>query len=99
MIAFDTNLAVYALNTSTPQHAGARKFIESLANRDDVIVCEMMLVELYMILRNPKIFSKPMKSAMAVEYCNRFRDNQKWHIVEYAPVMSQVWELAAENSA
>jgi len=29
-----------------PQHAAARHFLESLAPRGDVVVCELMLVEL-----------------------------------------------------
>jgi predicted nucleic acid-binding protein len=47
MLAFDTNLVVHACNTSSPQHAAATAFLESLADRHDVVVCELMLVEVY----------------------------------------------------
>jgi predicted nucleic acid-binding protein len=54
MISLDTNLAVYAANSSMPGHAAARGFLESLGSRDDVVVCELMLVELYLKLRDPR---------------------------------------------
>ena len=97
MISFDTNLAVYAANSSMPQHATARRFIESLAGRDDVVVGELMLVEFYLKLRNPRIFPNPMDAAIAVAWCDRFRDHQKWLLVESAPVMGAVWRLAAKE--
>lgn len=98
MISFDTNLAVYAANASMPQHATARRFLESLGTRDDVVVCELMLVELYLKLRNPWLFSKPMDVALAVAWCGRLRDHQDWLLVESAPVMPGVWRLAARKA-
>ena len=97
MISFDTNLAVYAANASMVQHAAARRFFESLATRDDVVVCEMMLVELYLKLRNPRIFPKPLDAPMAVAWCDRFRNHRNWLLVDSAPVMPQVWRLAARK--
>ena len=97
MISFDTNLAVYAANSSMPQHAAARQFIESLASRDDVVIGELMLVELYLKLRNPRIFPNPMDAPTAVAWCDRFRDHQDWLLVESAPVMSEVWRLSAKD--
>ena len=97
MIAFDTNLAVYAANSSVPQHDRARQFLVSLATRDDVVVCELMLVELYLKLRNPKIFPKPMDAGTAVAWCDRLRDHQSWLLVDSAPVMPEVWWLAAKE--
>jgi len=97
MISFDTNLAVYAANSAMPQHSAARQFLESLAPRSDVVVCELMLVELYLKLRNPAIFPKPLTSAEASERCQNFRRNANWHLVESAPVMDQVWKLASSK--
>ena len=45
MLSFDTNLAVYAANSASPFHAKATAFIQSLATRKDVAVCELVLVE------------------------------------------------------
>lgn len=97
MIAFDTNLAVYAANSSVPQHGRARQFLESLATRDDVVVCELMLVELYLKLRNSKIFPKPMDAGTAVAWCDRLRDHQSWLLVDSGPVMPEVWRFAAKE--
>jgi uncharacterized protein len=97
VISFDTNLAVYATNSAMPQHFVARQFLESLARRNDVAVCEMMLVEFYLKLRNPAIFLRPLSAAEAVERCQRFRENRNWRLVESAPVMTQVLKRASEK--
>src|ERR1043165_4904774 len=100
MVSFDTNLAVYANNSAMPQHAASREFIESLATRGDVVICELMLVELYLKLRSPAIFPKPLGAPEAADRCQRLRDNENWQIVASAPVMEQVWRLArAQNFA
>ena len=65
MISFDTNIAVHAANSSSPQHASAIAFLRSLATRKDVAICELVLVELYLKLRNEKIFSKPLSAKSA----------------------------------
>ena len=62
MLSFDTNLAVHAANTASPWHAQATAFIQSLAARKDVAICELVLVELYLKLRNEKIFSRPLNA-------------------------------------
>lgn len=95
MLAFDTNLAVYAANTAMAQHRPARRFLEGLAGRDDVVVCELMLVELYLKLRNKAIFPHPMSAARAAAECHAYRNNRLWTLVESAPVMAEVWRLAA----
>ena len=95
MLSFDTNLAVYATNSATPQHSAAREFLHRLINRQDVAVCELMLVELYLKLRNPVIFPKPLTASEAVAHCRQFRENGNWRLLESAPVMDQVWRLAS----
>jgi toxin-antitoxin system PIN domain toxin len=97
MISADTNLFLYAANSSVPQHDGARRFLSSLANRIDVVLCELMLVELYLKLRNPKIFPNPMDARTAAAYCQALRSNVHWHMVESAPVMPEVWRLAGQK--
>ena len=97
MISFDTNLAVYAANASVPQHSKAQHFLNSLGGREDVIICELMLVELYLKLRNPRIFPAPLEAPAAVVWCDRLRANVDWQLVESAPVMAEVWKLAAQN--
>jgi len=98
MISFDTNLAVYAANSSAPEYRASRVFLESLADREDVMVCELMLVELYLKLRNSKIFPIPMSASAAVAWCMSLRDNKNWALIEGAPVMDEVWREASRKN-
>lgn len=95
MIAFDTNILLYALNADCPEHAAARSFLEECAERDDVVVAELVLVELYVLLRNPAVVTSPRSAQAAAAACQVFRQNPRWALVENAPVMSDVWRFAA----
>lgn len=94
MIAFDTNLVVHAANASSPYYTGAVAFLESLADRNDVVVCELMLVEVYLKIRNPAILTRPYPADEAAAFCQAFRSNPRWALVDSAPVMAEVWKLA-----
>lgn len=97
MLSFDTNLAVHAANTASPLHGAARAFMQSLASRRDVAVCELVLVELYLKLRNEKIFTRPLTAPQAAAVCQAYRKNQAWMLIESAPVMENVWVQAAHK--
>ena len=97
MVSFDTSLVVYAANADVPEQPAAAGFIDSLAEREDIVVCELMLTEVYLKLRNPRILSKPMGAAEAAAYCGVLRSNACWRLVESGPVMNEVWRLAAEK--
>ena len=96
-ISFDTNIAVYACNESCPEQAAAVEFLNSLSLRQDVVVSEFMLVELYLKLRNGRIFHDPMTAAEAVAVCQGFRSNANWELVNDGPEMDFVWEQAAKR--
>lgn len=96
-ISFDTNMAVYACNESCAEQPAAVGFLSSLALRRDVVVSEFMLVELYLKLRNNKIFRNPMTAFEAVEVCQGFRANANWELVSEGPEMDFLWQQAAER--
>lgn len=98
MLSFDTNLAVHAANRDSPWHEPSRAFITSLAGRRDVAVCELMLVELYLKLRNSRIFPQPLSAPQAAAVCGAYRSNQSWLVIEGAAVMEDVWQRAAKPS-
>ena len=98
MLSFDTNIAVHAANKASSLHAPAYEFIASLASRGDVAVCELMLVELYLKLRNDKIFANPLTAAQAAAACQVYRSNRAWTLIDSAPVMDNLWQLAAGRS-
>ena len=97
MLSFDTNLAVHAANAASPFHGNAVAFIQSLASRKDVAICELVLVELYLKLRNEKIFSRPLGAEKAAAICQAYRRNRAWILIEAGPVMEEVWKQAARK--
>jgi toxin-antitoxin system PIN domain toxin len=97
MISIDTNIFVHARNQSAASHVAALKFVQSLAERDDVVICEFVLVELYLLLRNPAVFPAPLMPQQAVDVCEAYRSNPYWGVIESAPVMEAVWKAARKR--
>jgi len=94
MISIDTNILLYAQNKDCREHPAAYNFVLECSLRDDLVLCELVLVELYVLLRNPSVIKRPLSSAQAAEVCQIYRRNPKWRLVENAPVMASVWEQA-----
>jgi toxin-antitoxin system PIN domain toxin len=92
MISFDTNIVVHSANEDSDHFAEARDFLQQMAGRKDVVICELMLVEVFLKLCNAKIFKNPMTPTGAGAYCERLRQNRNWRVVESAPVMDGVWK-------
>lgn len=95
MLSIDTNVLLYAQNQDCAEHAAAAAFLAECAGRTDVAVCELVLVELYQLLRNPAVVPRPLDGPEATGVCQTFRRNRRWALIENAPVMNEVWELAA----
>jgi toxin-antitoxin system PIN domain toxin len=98
MLSIDTNILLYAQNADCPEHTRASGFLAECAGRSDVVVCELVLVELYILLRNPAVVSRPLGAKAAAAVCHAYRGHPRWRLVENAPVMDQVWKLAAGES-
>lgn len=96
-ISFDTNIVVHACNHASPVQPVAVQFLESLALRSDVVVSEFILVELYLKLRNGKIFPDPMTAPEAAAVCQAFRSNAHWELTSDAPIMDEVWKRAKKE--
>ena len=97
MISVDTNILLYAQNANCPEHGAARDYLLGIARSQDVALCELVLVELYLLLRNPAVVRKPLGSADAAEICQGYRGNPRWRLIENAPVMGTVWAAAREK--
>jgi toxin-antitoxin system PIN domain toxin len=95
VLSIDTNVLLYAQNRDCPEHDAASAFLVECADRTDVAVCELVLMELYQLLRNPAVLTRPLDGPEATEVCQTFRRNRRWALVENAPVMNDVWMLAA----
>lgn len=96
MLSIDTNILLYAQNRDCSEHHAARAFVEDCATRDDVAVCELVLVELYQLLRNPAVLARPLPAADAATVCLAWRSNPRWALIESAPVMDRVWAIARQ---
>ena len=95
MIGLDTNLLLYARLEGNPFYEKGRAFLEGLNNNTGVVIAELVLVELYVALRNPAIMDPVLSPAEAVAECQIFRRHPRWQLVENAGVMSAVWEVAS----
>jgi toxin-antitoxin system PIN domain toxin len=94
MISVDTNILLYAQNADCPEHGAAWAFLEEIGPRQDVAICELVLVELYLLLRNPAVVKQPLEPGEAAEVCRGYRSNPRWRLIDSAPVMERVWDAA-----
>ncbi len=94
MLSIDTNLLLYAANADCAECETAARFLLSCSDRSDVVLCELVLVELYILLRNPSVVTRPLDARAAAATCQAYRRHPRWRLVENAPVMERVWRMA-----
>ena len=100
MISFDTNILLAALEASSDDHQVARQFLEGHQNDPSVAVCELVLLELYTLLRNPKVCERPLSSGYAATIIQAFRHHPNWRLLDYASAVSEdLWAHAAKSPA
>jgi uncharacterized protein len=96
MRSCDTNILFYACHSGCAEHLPAREYLQKVAADTDFLICELVLAELYVLLRNPKLVDKPMSSAEAAQVCRYFRENPSWGIIDYpGGLMDRIWVLSA----
>jgi toxin-antitoxin system PIN domain toxin len=102
VLALDTNLIFYAVNEESPFHSGASAFLGSLDEREDVVVSELVLVELYRLLRNPVVNLRPLGAEAAAEVVGAYRRHPRWRLIglpfDSRPFHDSLWKLAAKAS-
>jgi uncharacterized protein len=101
MLTADTNLLIHSADPDSPHHESARKFFEEVNNgSEEFVLCELVLVELYMQLRNPAIFRKPYTAKESTSYCRALKQTPSWRCVDYDPLVSKrLWAWAEETKA
>ena len=98
MISCDTNVFLYAANQNSPLCSQAREFLESHRENREFALCELIMFELYMQLRNPAIFAKPLSAARSFEYCQLYRRNSNWQIIDFdRAITPKLWEWAKSS--
>ena len=100
MLTADTNLFIHAADPDSPSHLRARAFFLGVENEDAFVLCELVLLELYMQLCNPAIFKKPYSAKEAAEYCCALKENPHWRCVDFdVAVARKLWSYAASSRA
>lgn len=100
MISFDTNVLYALMDSRSPFQPTARQLFEGLVGNSSVVIAEQTLMELYCLLRNPAVSSRPLSSAEAVAVVQTFRSNPAWRIVDIPPerdLMERIWARAAKR--
>ncbi len=99
ILSADTNLFLYAANSESPHHEVARKFFEEeTVGKERFLLCGLVLVEIYMQLRNSAVFKKPKTAREAAAFCDALRANPAWEFGDYEPdVAKPLWNWAAKT--
>lgn len=94
MKSCDTNVLLYYLNRDCPEHAAAR-YLQANWARQDFALSELVLVELYVLLRSPAVLSRPLRPGTALNVIRRSRAHPRWAIIDYpGNLMDVIWKEA-----
>jgi toxin-antitoxin system PIN domain toxin len=100
MTSCDTNILFPALEASHSRHTPARAFLEAQANNSEFALCELVLMEVYVLLRNPLLVARPLDAATAVRKIDNLRRNPNWALLDYpGGLMDEIWNAAARSAA
>lgn len=93
--AVDTNLLLYAHNSSVSQHAAARDFVESrvlAVGDEEFVVCHQTLCELFAALTNSILLPNPLTTEQAWDVCRIYLDHPLIQKISYEPAILKVIE-------
>lgn len=99
MLSIDSNILFFAFARSLPQHQKALTWIRSIGEDSGVGISEFVLVELYTLVRNPVLASKPLTAAEAVRLVDNYRKHPVWRITGFPETSerlhTQLWKIMA----
>lgn len=101
MLSADTNLFLYAANPDSPHHQAATGFFATCSDgTKEFATCELVLLEIYMQLRNPSIMRNPLGGHDAAVFCNYLRSHPRWQHVDYEPAVSKaLWQWTLSSTS
>ena len=85
MISIDTNILFPAVDADQALHVKAVSFLDSLQTRGEVAISELVLLELYNLLRNAVVMQRPLSASEAVDVCESFRQHPHWQLIGFPP--------------
>ena len=95
MTSCDTNILAYAYNEDAPEHERARGFLTSHLKDPEFAISEFALVEFYNLLRNPRVFPRPLSPSDAVDLVQELRHNVYWRRIDgRIDVSEKIWRVA-----
>jgi toxin-antitoxin system PIN domain toxin len=96
MISIDTNVLLYSLNPDSIWHGAAVGFLRQNLGAPSVriAITDYVLVELYVLLRNPAVMAKPLSAQTARDVVTIYWNAPNVSRIENANVMDEVWKLA-----
>ncbi|MEM7396351.1 MAG: TA system VapC family ribonuclease toxin, partial [Verrucomicrobiota bacterium] len=97
MISCDTTILFAACNADAVDHVASRIYLQEVSSREDFCLAEQVLLEFYVLLRNPVACSHPLSPQRAVGLVQTFRSNPHWRIVDVVSgfgLMDRVWKDA-----
>jgi toxin-antitoxin system PIN domain toxin len=100
MMSCDTNVLFAVLDSASVHHAAAVSYLNGVRTSERFSLSELVLVELYGLLRNPTVSKHPLNGTEAARVIQQFRSHPYWLILDYpgpqSEIMSRLWELAAK---
>ena len=81
MISIVANILLYAANEDCPEQCRAEDFLSGLVDRSDVAISEFILVELYLLVRNPAVLKRPLNPEEATGLIASYRRHPRWMIL------------------
>jgi toxin-antitoxin system PIN domain toxin len=99
MMSCDTNVLYAALDAASRGHAAAVDFLQRMQDSNRFGICELVLIELYGLLRNPTVSREAYDAVEAARVIQHFRSHPRWLLFDYpgpqAGIMKRLWTLAA----
>lgn len=98
MLSIDTNILFHAFNQDSPSHTNAFRWLSSLQHDEEVAISELILAELYGLLRNSAVLTKPLAADEAVEVIQAYRSHPRWRLIGFPadsrPLHDALWKKA-----
>ena len=86
--SLDTNILLYAINADCPEHSIWADLVETAVDQGDQwIIADQVWFELYRLLRNPAVLSKPLGAGEAADTISWYRSATGWQHCAWEPGM------------
>jgi len=97
LISCDTNILLHTFNARSPLQTLAEAFLREHAADAEFAICELVLIELYVLLRNPAVVASPLSASQAAETIRGYRGNPCWRVIDYpGGLMEEIWRRAGQ---